>query len=72
MSERGQSRRFDQTPITSAIARLADIFRIGWHVSKVPIPDIQVHAAVCTQMAGFCSTKSGYVSISFKKMNGTR
>jgi hypothetical protein len=23
-------------------------------------------------MAGFCSTKSGYVSISFMKMNGTR
>jgi hypothetical protein len=38
----------------------------------LPIPDIQVHAAVCPQMAGFCSTRSGYVSISFMKMNGTR
>jgi hypothetical protein len=36
MSQMGQSRRFDGAPITSAIARLADIFRIGWHVSKVP------------------------------------
>jgi hypothetical protein len=39
---------------------------------KVPIPGIQVHAAVCTRLAGFCSTKSGYVSILFMKMNGTR
>jgi hypothetical protein len=35
----------------------------------VPTPDIQVHAAGCTLMAGFRSTKSGYVSILFMKMN---
>lgn len=35
-SEMSHSRRFDQWPITSALPRLADIFRAGWHVSKVP------------------------------------
>jgi hypothetical protein len=42
------------------------------HPTTCIIPDIQVHAAVCTQMAGFRSIKSGYVSIPFMKMNGTR
>src|SRR6266480_4273458 len=37
MSGVGRSRRFDPRPITSALPRLADVFRTGRHVSKVPM-----------------------------------
>jgi hypothetical protein len=35
-------RRFGQTPITSALPRLADVFRAGRHVSKVPKAEVTV------------------------------
>jgi hypothetical protein len=71
-SAAGQKRRFGDVRTTSALPPKTDIHREAQHVSKVPRTDIQVHAAVCTQMAGVCSIKSSYVSISFMKMNGTR
>ena len=37
MTAVGQSRRFDGRPITSALSQIADIFRAGRNVSKVPI-----------------------------------
>jgi hypothetical protein len=40
--------------------------------STASLPDMQVHAAACPQMGDSASTKSGYVSISFMKMNRTR
>jgi hypothetical protein len=39
MSDWGQSRYFDRAPLTSGLARLADILRVIRHVSKVPLPD---------------------------------
>lgn len=36
----GQSRRFNRPPLTSGLARSADIFRIIRHVSKVSETDI--------------------------------
>jgi hypothetical protein len=42
MSFVGQSRRFGQTPITSALPRLADIVRAGRHVSKAPKADLSL------------------------------
>jgi hypothetical protein len=53
------------------ITQIADIATLPRQVRLVPMPDGQVHVAVCTQMARLCSTKSGSVSISFMKMNGT-
>jgi hypothetical protein len=32
----GQSRHFDRTPTSSGLRRLADIFHVRRHVSKVP------------------------------------
>jgi hypothetical protein len=40
MSEMGHSRRIDRAPFTSGLPRLADILRVGRHVSKVPKADI--------------------------------
>jgi hypothetical protein len=37
MSQMGQKRRFDRRLVTSGLPRLADIFRVRRHVSKVPI-----------------------------------
>ena len=33
----GQSHHFDRAPLTSGLPRFADILRVIWHVSKVPI-----------------------------------
>jgi hypothetical protein len=40
MSALGHSRHFDRATITSGLPRLADIFRVRWHVSKVPKPEV--------------------------------
>ena len=37
VSGAGQTRHFDRAPITSGLPLLADNFRAGQHVSKVPI-----------------------------------
>jgi hypothetical protein len=37
MSLMGQSRHFDRAPLTSGLARLAEILGVIWHVSKMPI-----------------------------------
>src|ERR1035437_3885037 len=37
-----QSRHSDHAPLTSGLPRLADIFSVRRHVSKVPNPDIAV------------------------------
>jgi len=34
MSELGHSRRYERAPFTSGLPRLADILRVGRHVSK--------------------------------------
>src|ERR1700692_4841370 len=34
-----QSRRFDGQPATSDLLPVTDIFRLPWHVSKVPLTD---------------------------------
>ena len=39
MSASGQSRRVGYGPTTSGLPRLADILRVGRHVSKVPTTD---------------------------------
>ena len=39
MSVSSQSRRFDGRPITSPLPQIADIFRTGRHVSRVPTAD---------------------------------
>jgi hypothetical protein len=36
MSDLGHSRRSDRAPFTSGLPRLADILRVGRHVSNVP------------------------------------
>jgi|SRR5256885_3020718 hypothetical protein len=36
----GQTRHFDRAPITSGLPLLADNFRAGQHVSKVPNADV--------------------------------
>jgi hypothetical protein len=41
-SVRGHSRRIDRAPFTSGRPRLADILRVGRHVSKVPIREVAV------------------------------
>jgi hypothetical protein len=40
MTAMGQSRHSNLAPTTSDLPRLADIFRVHRHVSKVPISDI--------------------------------
>jgi hypothetical protein len=58
---------------SSVDPRMANIATLRRQVRLVPpIPDVQVHVAGSTQMAGFCSTKSDPAPISFMKMNGTR
>jgi hypothetical protein len=42
MSLLGQSRHFDRAPLTSGLPRLADIFSVCRHVSKVPKSDLCV------------------------------
>jgi hypothetical protein len=37
MSQMGQKQRFEPGPATSGLTRLADIFSVRRHVSKVPI-----------------------------------
>src|SRR6266436_336893 len=45
----GQSRHFRRTPGTSGLGRLADILRVGRHVSKVPIPEVTGESATSGQ-----------------------
>jgi hypothetical protein len=45
MSELGQSRHFDRSPVTSGLPLRTDIGGIGRHVSKVPTTDIGVSIA---------------------------
>jgi hypothetical protein len=40
MSGAGQTRHFDRAPITSGLPLLADNFRAGQHVSKVPNAEV--------------------------------
>jgi len=40
MTASGQSRRFDRRPLTSGLARSADILRVIQHVSKVPNSEV--------------------------------
>jgi hypothetical protein len=40
MSELGDARHFDRATITSGLPRLADIFRVRRHVSKVPATEV--------------------------------
>jgi hypothetical protein len=39
MTAKGQTRHFDRATITSGLPLLADNFRAGRHVSKVPITE---------------------------------
>jgi hypothetical protein len=41
MSPSGQSRHFDRAPLTSDLARLADILGFIRHVAKVPTADVR-------------------------------
>jgi len=40
MTGLGHSRRIERAPFTSGLPRLADILRVGRHVSKVPTSDM--------------------------------
>jgi hypothetical protein len=42
MSEVGQTRRFDDAPITSVLPLLADLLGSIRHVSNVPLPEVAV------------------------------
>jgi hypothetical protein len=41
MSQMDQTLHFDHTPVTSGLPRLADIFGIRRHVSKVPTAEVR-------------------------------
>jgi hypothetical protein len=57
----GQSRRSDRAPMTSGLPRLADIFRVRRHVSKVPQADITL--AMLTFCAGHPPTPARVFSL---------
>jgi hypothetical protein len=64
MSASGQSRRVGYGPTTSGLPRLADILRVGRHVSKVPDSDMypsyrrEVHLALASGTIGKASSNA--------------
>jgi hypothetical protein len=67
MSGAGQSRRSEPAPTISGLPQQTDIRRVRWHVSKVPVTDIDVASSIAADLplsrsdtlAGMVSSDAG-------------